>query len=295
VSDSMDRPAPPGGSEPTGAVTGSAEEAAAWWTTSVSETAPDVIRFRGYPVEQLIGRVSFVETAWLLLRGELPTAAQARLLEAALVASVDHGPQAPSIAAARMAATCGVGLNSAVATGVGLLGDVHGGAGQQCMQLLVRVRAAVDDGAGLEDAVAAELAAVRERRAYVPGFGHRFHARDPRRDPLVGLLQAAVDDGVVPGGHLAVLLEVERQLGERRGSPVPVNIDGITAALYCELGFAPELARGLFVLARSVGVLAHAWEETQAGTRIKGPLPPSFTAPYDGPARRDLPEDGDPR
>ncbi|TQN38028.1 citrate synthase [Blastococcus colisei] len=272
-------------------MTGTAEEAAGWWRTAVSETAPDVIRFRGYPVEQLIGRLSLVETAWLLLRGELPTAAQTRLLEAALVASVDHGPQAPSIAAARMAATCGVGLNSAVATGVGLLGDVHGGAGQQCMELLVRVRAAAADGAGLADAVAAELAAVRARRAYVPGFGHRFHTRDPRRDPLVGLLEAAVDDGVVPGDHLAVLLEVERQLSERRGQPVPVNVDGVTAAMYCELGFAPALARGLFVLARSVGVLAHAWEETQAGTRIKGPLPPSFTAPYDGPPLRDLPDD----
>ncbi|SDN56179.1 citryl-CoA lyase [Geodermatophilus sp. DSM 45219] len=282
----------PRGSGPTGPATGTAEEAAGWWRTAVSETAPDVIRFRGYPVEQLIGRVSFVETAWLLLRGEFPTGAQARLLEAALVASVDHGPQAPSIAAARMAATCGVGLNSSVATGVGLLGDVHGGAGQQCMQLLVRVRAAAGDGAGLADVVAGELAGLRERRAHVPGFGHRFHARDPRRDPLVGLLRAAVEDGVVPGHHLAVLLEVERQLGGRRGTAVPVNVDGVTAALYCELGFAPELARGLFVLARSVGVLAHAWEETQAGTRIKGPLPPSFTAPYDGPPLRDLPDLG---
>jgi citrate synthase len=269
-------------------VTGTAEEAAGWWQTAVSETAPDVIRFRGYPVEQLIGRISFVETAWLLLRGDLPSAAEAGLLEAALVSSVDHGPQAPSIAAARMAATCGVGLNSAVATGVGLLGDVHGGAGQQCMEALVRVRRRVEEGTGPADAVAEELADFRARKAHVPGFGHRFHSRDPRRDPLIGLLRIAVDDGVVAGDHLAVLLEIERQLGARRGGAVPVNVDGVTAALYCELGFAPELARGLFVLARSVGVLAHAWEEKQAGTRIKGPLPPSFTAPYVGPPLRDL-------
>lgn len=273
-------------------MTGTAEEAAGWWRTGVSETGPDVIRFRGYPVEQVIGRISFVETAWLLLRGDLPTPAEARLLEAALVSSVDHGPQAPSIAAARMAATCGVGLNSAVATGVGLLGDVHGGAGQQCMQALVRVRQRIVEGAAAADAVAEELDGFRARKAYVPGFGHRFHSRDPRRDPLVALLQAAVDDGVVAGDHLAVLLEIERQLGERHGAPLPVNVDGVTAALYCELGFAPELARGLFVLARSVGVLAHAWEETQAGTRIKGPLPPSFSAPYDGPPLRDLPDRG---
>ena len=73
---------------------------------------------------------------WLMLRGELPTARHAQLLEAALVAGVDHGPQAPSIAIARMAATCGVGLNGAVASGINVLGDVHGGAGQQCVELL---------------------------------------------------------------------------------------------------------------------------------------------------------------
>lgn len=44
---------------------------------------------------------------------DLPGPRQAGLLEAALVAAVDHGPQTPSIAVARMAATCGIGLNGA--------------------------------------------------------------------------------------------------------------------------------------------------------------------------------------
>src|SRR3712207_5658527 len=123
-----------------------------WWRTGISRIRPGEILLRGYPVEQLIGRVSFVEVAWLLLRGELPTPTQGRLLEAALVAAVDHGPQAPSIAAARMAATCGVGLNNAVATGVNLLGDVHGGAGQQCMEILEELHGREQGGADLDQA-----------------------------------------------------------------------------------------------------------------------------------------------
>ena len=79
---------------------------------------------------------TLAEMIWLLVCGERPSPEQARLLEAALVAGVDHGPQAPSIAIARMAATCGIGLNGAIATGVNVLGDVHGGAGQQCVELL---------------------------------------------------------------------------------------------------------------------------------------------------------------
>lgn len=249
-----------------------------WWSTAVSEIQPGEIRLRGYPVEELIGRVTFAEQIWLMLRGELPTPGQGRLLEAALVAAVDHGPQAPSIAAARMAATCGVGLNSAVATGAGLLGDVHGGAGQQCMEVLQRV---VDG-----EEAAAIVAEYRRRRAYIPGFGHRFHPRDPRRDPLLALVREAAHAGEVPGRALEAGLALEAALAEGRDRPVPMNIDGATAIIYAELGFPSELGRGLFVLSRSVGILAHAWEETQSGARIKGPLPRPLLAGYHGVPKR---------
>src|SRR5689334_19981545 len=90
-----------------------------WWRTSIIEMAPGVIRYRGYPIEELIEkRISLAQMIWLMTRGELPSKAQGALLEAALMSAVDHGPQAPSIAIARMAATCGVGLNSAMASAV---------------------------------------------------------------------------------------------------------------------------------------------------------------------------------
>ena len=106
-----------------------------WWRTSIIEMQPGVIRYRGYPIQELIGNVSFAQMIWLMLRGELPSAGQAQLLDAALMSAVDHGPQAPSIAIARMAATCGVGLNNAMASAVNVLGDVHGG---QVLAPLVR-------------------------------------------------------------------------------------------------------------------------------------------------------------
>jgi citrate synthase len=217
-----------------------------------------------------------------------PAPAQAALLERALVAAVDHGPRAPSIAAARMAATCGVGLHGAISTGVGLLGDVHGGAGQQCMELLDRIeREARHD--PLDQVVARSLAELRAAHRYVPGFGHRFHPRDPRRDPLLRATHEAVRAGTVAGRYLAVAEEMERQLAAGRTRPVPMNIDGATAVIYSELGFAPELGRGLFILSRSVGILAHAWEERSGGRRIKGPIPPPLLPTYVGEPERRLP------
>lgn len=259
-----------------------------WWSTTVSRIRPGEILLRGYPVEQLIGQVSFAETIWLMLRGELPTRTQGRLLEAALVAAVDHGPQAPSIAAARMAATCGVGLNNAVATGVNLLGDVHGGAGQQCMRVLAELERAVAEGADVDGAAKDLVAEYRATGSHIPGFGHRFHPYDPRRSPLLDLVGAAVADGEAPGWALRAGTALERALAEGRSRPVPMNIDGATAIVYSELGFPPELGRGLFVLSRSVGILSHAWEEKSGGARIKGPLPRRLLPSYEGPAPRDL-------
>ena len=260
----------------------SVEEVAQWWGTSVSRMEPGVVELRGRPVQELIGSASLPAVIWLLIRGSLPAPAEAALLEAALVASVDHGPQAPSIAAARMAATCGVGLNTAIATGAGMLGDSHGGAGEQAALLFGEIRDAELAGEGLDAATARLLAEWRSKSRYIPGFGHRFHPVDPRRAPLLSLVEDAVRDGVVRGEYLRAALAVESALNRGRGRPVPMNIDGATAVIYAELGFAPPLARGLFVLSRSVGILAHAWEETQQGRRNKGPMPPSILPAYLG-------------
>ena len=102
-----------------------------WWRTSIIDMAPGQIRMRGEPIEEMIGAVTFPEMIWLMVMGTRPSEAEAKLLEAALVAAVDHGPQAPSIATARMAVTCGADLNGAMASAVNMLDDVHGGAGQQ--------------------------------------------------------------------------------------------------------------------------------------------------------------------
>jgi citrate synthase len=260
----------------------SVEDVAQWWGTSVSRMEPGVIELRGRPVQDLIGSTSLPSMIWLLVRGSLPAPGEAALLEAALVASVDHGPQAPSIAAARMAITCGVGLNTAIATGAGMLGDVHGGAGEQAVLMLSAIRDAERGGEELAAAAARVMVAWQATSKYLPGFGHRFHPLDPRRGPLLSLVADAARDGVVGGDYLRAALALEEALNQGRSRPVPMNIDGATAVIYAELGFEPPLARGLFVLSRTIGILAHAWEESQQGRRNKGPIPPTILPAYLG-------------
>jgi citrate synthase len=264
-----------------------------WWSTSIIDMKPGMIRFRGYAIEDLIGRAGFADMVFLLTRGELPRPEAAKLLEAALVAAVDHGPQAPSIAAARMAVTCGVGINNAMASAINMLGDVHGGAGEQAVALynaIAKRLGASADNKRMATAVTAEIAALQKQGIrHVPGFGHRFHPLDPRAPRLLELVDAAAKSGAVSGRFAAIGRAVEAQLAKNAGHTIPMNIDGATGVVYAELGFPPPLCRGLFVLSRSVGALAHAFEEMQSGERSKGPIPRHLIWNYTGPPPRKVP------
>ena len=265
-------------------------DASAWWDTAIIDIHPGKIAIRGYPIEELIGRVRFPEMIWLMLRGDLPSRGQSDLLEAAMVPGVDHGPHAPSIAIARMAVTCGLPVNGAMASAINVLDDIHGGAGQQCMELYREI----DTEAGTAgELVAAAIAVIQRHRdageKIVPGFGHRFHPVDPRTAPLFVLVAKAEAAGVVSGRFAAIGHAVETAISAIKKRHIPMNIDGITAVIFCELGFEPELGRGLFVLSRAVGILAHAWEQKQQGRRIMGPMPREIPYRYSGPARRAVP------
>lgn len=258
-------------------------DVADWWSTGVTRIAPGEVEHRGIPVQDIIGHRDFVSSIFFLVLGAWPNPGQKKLLEAAMVASMDHGPQAPSIAVARMAATCGTAINNAMASAVNTLGDSHGGAAQQCVELLNEIVALRSEaGEDLEEATRTVVTAWQARSKYLPGFGHRFHPVDPRRDPLLNLVHTATGEGTVAGQHLAAAESIEQLLATKRRPAVPMNIDGATAVIYAELGIAPELARGFFVLSRSVGILAHAWEETQTGRRNKGPMPPSILPTFLG-------------
>ena len=267
-----------------------AEAMERWWRTELIDMKPGVIRFRGYAIEDLIGRISFPAMIWLMLRGELPSEGQADLLGAALVAAVDHGPQAPSIAIARMAATCGVGINSAMASAINALGDIHGGAGQQAMEIYEAIAARIDAGAGVDEAARAEIGERLAAKRLIEGFGHRFHPTDPRAPRLLALVEEARVAGLVSGRYAEIAVAVEAVLASLKGKHLPMNIDGATAVIYSELGFPSALGRGLFILSRSVGILAHAWEQSQQGGRIKGPAPTSVGYGYDGVPPRPLEE-----
>src|SRR4051794_41934019 len=100
------------------------------WHSSLTNIEPNKICIRGYPLDEMMGRLGFADAVYLLLMGELPTPAIGRMLNAVLISSVDHGVTPPSTLAARNVATTGAPLKDCVAAGSLAFGPPHGGGHQ---------------------------------------------------------------------------------------------------------------------------------------------------------------------
>ena len=157
----------------------------------MSVTDADTIAIRGYDIAELIGSVPFAAVVHLLYTGELPEPRTARLIDAVMVASIDHGAGAPSVLAARTAISGGATLQAAAAAGLLTLGEFHGAAVDAAMGAI----AAVVEGAStssLDEAADEFVAVERVHGRRVAGFGHRQHKlRDPRLDRLLWVARTA--------------------------------------------------------------------------------------------------------
>jgi citrate synthase len=257
------------------------------WQSALTEISPNKILIRGYPVDEMMGRLGFAEAVYLLLMGELPTPAIGRMLNAVLVSSLDHGVTPPSTLAARNVATSGAPLKDCVAAGILGFGPHHGGDIESCMRFLDGGLSLMRGGRKLQQAADAIIDECASRNEVPPGFGHRLHTRDPR---AARLFQMALELEL-EGEHVRLIRVCERSLDakqDRFGRPLPVNVDGAIAAISADLGFAYELGNAIFLISRLPGLIAHAHEERTRQAPMRQIDPKDHD--YDGARQRRLPE-----
>jgi citrate synthase len=257
------------------------------WRTALTCIEPNKILVRGYALDEIMGRLTFGEAIYLLLVGEIPSPGMGRLMEALLVSFIDHGATPPSTLAARNTATTGAPLRACVAAGVLGFGRYHGGDIETCMQFLDRGLALMREGATLRDAATEIVQKSMEVGETPPGFGHRYHTRDPR---AARLFQMALELEV-ESDHIQMIRAVEIVLHDYpddQGRTLPVNIDGAIAAVCGDLGIPPTIADALFIISRVPGIAAHADEERQRQQPMRQIDPKDHV--YDGPSARRLPE-----
>ena len=253
------------------------------WKTAITKIEPNKVAVRGYPIDQLMGRISFGEMVYLILKGDLPTPEVGKLMDAILVCSVDHGATPPSALAARTIASGGAPLTTAIAGGIMAINRHHGGAIEGCMKVLKEI-VAYKHGKGLDTQTAAreKMAEFRAKKMRVPGYGHRVHTNDPRTQRLYAL----AEELGVAGEYMEMAQALRLAMKEALGRDLPLNVDGGIAAVLCDLDFPPELGNGFFAISRTVGLTAQVYEEM---TRERPMRKISPTAQeYDGPPERNL-------
>jgi citrate synthase len=252
-----------------------------FWRTGIGRVRPNEILVRGYDLTDLIGNRSFGDVAFLLLAGDLPEGNQGRMMDALLVAAAEHSLVAPSVDAARFAASAGVPLQAAVGAGTVALGEHHGGAVDAAARALLEA-----ERTGLPDpeAAASVCRRIREEGSRLPGFGHVVHNSDPRASRLF-----EVADELGFRGRWCRLAEAfEAAAEEAFGRALRMNVDGAMAALLLELELDPGLGKAFYVIGRSPGLVAHVFEE-QTRERPYRDVGWDNVA-YDGPDRRPLPD-----
>jgi succinyl-CoA synthetase alpha subunit len=257
-------------------------EKKAVWHSAITRIEPNKVAVRGYDIAELMGHVSFGAAVYLILTGELPSPEVARLMDAILVSSIDHGATPPSALAARTVASTGATLSASVGAGLMSINRHHGGAIEDCAgQLKAIADRAARESISLEESAARTLATMREAGERMAGFGHRLHTKDPRTARLFQLAHEAGVDGV----HMQTARAVEKAFADAKKS-LPINVDGAIGAILADLGMNPATFNGIFMIARTPGLIAHVTEE-QTRERPMRRIDP-VNHGYDGPPPRTL-------
>ncbi len=226
--------------------------------TALSASNASTILVRGRDLcGELIGRIGFTDHFWLLLTGSMPNEAQRRVLDATLVAIAEHG-LVPSVQVSRMTlAAAPEALQGAVAAGILGCGSVVLGSAEAAGRFLGEI-VQRREGGTMDAAAEAVVTEHRQARRAIPGYGHPLHkGRDPRAQRLFEIARELK----VAGDHVAAALAAERAIPAAVGKPLALNVSGAIPAVLLDAGYPAAALKGVPILARTAGLIAHLLEE----------------------------------
>lgn len=212
---------------------------------------------RGNDLENLMQEKTFSEVIFLILLSRLPNEKELKMLNALLVAAIDHGPGTASALTARISASAKNSMHTSLAAGLLGLGERHGLAIEAAMKFFEEV---ID-----EKDLAGRLKKMKEQKKYAPGFGHRVLSVDAR---ALKLFDIAKETGFF-GRYCECALNVLNEINTLSSKPLPINIDGAMAAVLLDMGIDASLSQGIFMIARVPGLVAQIAEERESGEGIR--------------------------
>lgn len=236
------------------------------FVTGVSRVAPGEINIRGYDARELMRQASFSEGAFLTIIGRRPTPSELRVFDAILCSCVDHGLVNTLTVSSRYVMSGSASVPAAIAAGVLCFGPYTGTA-HLTAELLIELT----EKHGTDPTDTAIDVALRLRRDTgqpIPGLGHPIHKKfDPRSETVRDIAQA--EDMIGPSVEL--LDRIRTRASEIVGTDLVLNVDGLMAGLFLDMGFSPEQMLATNILSAIPGMAAHAIEEAKIGRRLRYP------------------------
>jgi len=216
-----------------------------------TEVSPNRLVIDGEDIASWIEKASPAELWFRMIQGRAPEAIEVKVFNAILCAMADHGSTPPSSQAARLVASTGSGVHCALAAGLMAFGEHHAGAIEKAMELFEEVHRS-----GKEPACI--VREFLESRKKIPGFGHRYHTKDPRVEPLVKWGR-----NLPSTTFLQIFIKMEATLQRYKG--ISGNIDGVSGALLLDMGFVKEAGRAVFFAGRLPGMVSWVIREICSG------------------------------
>ncbi len=258
-----------------------------YWTTRISRAEQGRIWVRGYPLDEVLERLSFIEAMWLLIRGELPARQQAAIWEAALKVAMDQQFISSAACAARFVASAHPESPiPGLAAGILAHGSVTGSPRPAAEMIYAAHELMQREGISRKEAAERTVDEQMRGQGPMPGFGHPIHKET---EPRAEILRRKVKE-LGGWGEKAQLFEaIHEALQRRLGRPLPINLAGMIAAVYCELGFDPLETEALAAVGYGFAITAHVVEEIRYGVPLRI-IPDALGAAYAGPPERHIPD-----
>ncbi len=203
-----------------------------------------------------------------MMTGKLPSSLEEQIFDRSLVLYSEH-EMPNSTFAARVIASTHSDLYGALTGAVASLkGNLHGGANEAVMYLLLEAKTTSD----FEQLLQTKL----KRKEKIMGFGHRVYMK--KMDPRALMMKEALQQLCDKAGdyRLYEMCEAGERLMEKEKGLYP-NLDYYAAPVYWMLGIPIPLYTPVFFSARTSGLCAHVIEQ-HANNRLFRPRV-SYTGP----------------
>jgi citrate synthase len=257
-----------------------------YWQTAISKIDQNEISIRGYPLDELTGRISYVDSVILAVRGELPGEMESKVVNAIFTSAIDHQLLNSTALAARVVASANPDPIPAIAAGILAFGKVTAGVPSYVVQMIYDYYPAEGSSETIEEAAKRLVDDYRGRRDRIWGFGHPLHPNiNEHYTYRSQLLRDRVEEAGLPvDGKIAFYEAAHSEFLRQIGKEMPINVDGVQGAAFAELGYEPLVVQAIAPFSLLQGIVAHAVEEIRDGSPLR--IVPE--SEYIGPEKRSV-------